>query len=175
MEKYCTLVISHDKAAMPSQQEIMAELEKADVGAKTRAIKKVLLMLLNGERMPKLVMTVIRCVLATMATLVAWDRSYRRGLPARARRDGARSVCVGVSYGWQLVQFSSPRSPAHPPPPAPTCIRVRQYPVHTALPGLSNAPPPFPLPPHPASRRTDPPFSIEPRAPRPILRFSAIA
>ena len=71
MEKYCTLVISHDKAAMPSQQEIMAELEKADVGAKTRAIKKVLLMLLNGERMPKLVMTVIRCVLATMATLVA--------------------------------------------------------------------------------------------------------
>ena len=62
MEKYCTLVISHDKAAMPSQQEIMAELEKPDIGAKTKAIKQTLLMMLNGERMPKLVMTVIRCV-----------------------------------------------------------------------------------------------------------------
>ena len=59
-EKHCTLVINKGKDVMPSQQEMMAELEKPDIGAKTKAIKQVLIMLLNGERMPKLLMTVIR-------------------------------------------------------------------------------------------------------------------
>ena len=60
MEKHCTLVINKGKDVMPSQQEMMDELEKTNIEAKTKAIKKVLVMLLNGERMPKLLMTVIR-------------------------------------------------------------------------------------------------------------------
>eukprot|EP00947_MAST-08B_sp_MAST-8B-sp1_P006028 g6028.t1 len=70
MEKYCTLLVAADKALVPTQQEIMAELEQPDIQTKTNAIKKVLLALLNGERIEdsrnnKLLMSVIRYCLTT--------------------------------------------------------------------------------------------------------------
>ncbi len=57
---YCTLLVNQDKAALPSHAEVQADLESAEVPRKVAAVKKCILMILNGEDMTKLLMTVIR-------------------------------------------------------------------------------------------------------------------
>ena len=57
---YCTLLVSQDKVVMPSHAEVQADLESPDVARKVGAVKKCILMILNGEDMSKLLMTVIR-------------------------------------------------------------------------------------------------------------------
>jgi hypothetical protein len=57
---YCTLLVSQDKVTLPSQAEVQADLESADIPRKVNAVKTCILMILNGEDMSKLLMTVIR-------------------------------------------------------------------------------------------------------------------
>ena len=136
MEKYCTLLVAADKALVPTQQEIMAELEQPDIQTKTNAIKKVLLALLNGERIEdsrnnKLLMSVIRYVACPgfrsrrneeaikLATLNPWESYYRRYASLSSKRSritarrGARKAfppCGPIYFSKQY-----PHAAASPP------------------------------------------------------------
>jgi len=59
------LLIHHDKGVPPTQDELRLELESSDVQTKIRAMKTMILWMLNGESMPKLLMTVIRYCVTT--------------------------------------------------------------------------------------------------------------
>jgi coatomer subunit beta len=60
----CTLLLLHfDKSTPPSEDEIREELESKELDKKVGGLKTLISLLLNGEVMPKLLMTVIRfCV-----------------------------------------------------------------------------------------------------------------
>lgn len=57
---YCTLLVSYDKIVLPTQAEVQAELESPEVPRKIGALKKCIMMILAGEDMSKLLMSVIR-------------------------------------------------------------------------------------------------------------------
>ena len=63
MEKYCTLLWHYDRGVPPKQEELIESLEKGDVTAKQPAMKDIVALILNGEVMPKILMTVIRFVM----------------------------------------------------------------------------------------------------------------
>jgi coatomer subunit beta len=60
VEDYCTILISSDRSSTPTQDEICRELEQPDLPTKLRAIKSAIGMLLSGEPMPRLLMSVIK-------------------------------------------------------------------------------------------------------------------
>lgn len=63
MERNCTLLIHMDKGLPPTAQEIQEDLESGKPAQQVRGLKTLILLLLNGETLPKLLMTVIRyCV-----------------------------------------------------------------------------------------------------------------
>jgi hypothetical protein len=63
MERNCTLLLHFDKSAPPNEDEIKVQLEAKDVAMKIGALKATIQLMLNGETMPSLLMTVIRfCV-----------------------------------------------------------------------------------------------------------------
>jgi hypothetical protein len=70
-EGNCTLLVAlPDKVALPTQQEIATELENPDPARKSSALKKALMLLLAGEDMPRILMTVIRyCITVEDHTL----------------------------------------------------------------------------------------------------------
>ena len=47
----------------PSEQQLKADLEKGDPRTKAEALKKVIFMITNGEKIPGILMTIIRFVL----------------------------------------------------------------------------------------------------------------
>jgi len=61
VERSCTMLVHFDKAA--SQNEVKEALENGDDKTKTEAMKKVVLMLLNGEQMQALFIPIVRYVL----------------------------------------------------------------------------------------------------------------
>jgi len=62
-EKYCTLLIFHDKGVPPTSDEIARKLEDKRDSVKAAALEELVLLMINGENYPKLLMTVIRfCV-----------------------------------------------------------------------------------------------------------------
>ncbi|CBI25297.3 unnamed protein product, partial [Vitis vinifera] len=63
MERSCSLLIHFDKATPAMANEIKQALESNDVDAKIDAMKKAILMILNGESIPQLFITIIRYVL----------------------------------------------------------------------------------------------------------------
>ncbi|KAI4355893.1 hypothetical protein L6164_004621 [Bauhinia variegata] len=63
MEKSCTLLLHFDKGTPAIANEIKEALEGNDVVAKIDALKKAIMLLLNGESIPQLFITVIRYVL----------------------------------------------------------------------------------------------------------------
>ncbi|XP_027344651.1 coatomer subunit beta-1-like [Abrus precatorius] len=63
MEKSCTLVVHFDKGTPALANEIKEALEGNDVAAKIDALKKAIMLLLNGESIPQLFITIIRYVL----------------------------------------------------------------------------------------------------------------
>jgi coatomer subunit beta len=71
IEGNCTLLIAPaDKVGLPSQAELVAELESTDVQRKVGGLKKAVLLLLSGEDMPRMLMTVIRyCITVEDHTL----------------------------------------------------------------------------------------------------------
>ncbi|KAL4335091.1 hypothetical protein GQ457_07G043750 [Hibiscus cannabinus] len=63
MEKSCTLLIHFDKGTPAIANEIKEALEGNDVAAKIDAMKKAIMLLLNGETLPQLFITIVRYVL----------------------------------------------------------------------------------------------------------------
>ncbi|XP_052136054.1 coatomer subunit beta-1 [Oryza glaberrima] len=63
MEKPCTLLVHFDKGSPSMANEIKADLEGSDVAAKVDAMKRAIMLLLNGETLPHLFITVVRYVL----------------------------------------------------------------------------------------------------------------
>jgi coatomer subunit beta len=61
VERSCTMLVYSDKPA--SQAEIKEALEGKDVEAQILAMKKAVMMLLNGEQLPQLFITIVRFVL----------------------------------------------------------------------------------------------------------------
>mmetsp|Transcript_28651 Transcript_28651/g.71332 ORF Transcript_28651/g.71332 Transcript_28651/m.71332 type:complete len:943 (+) Transcript_28651:78-2906(+) len=60
----CTLLLfNHDKGTPPNEDEIREELESKEIPKKIEGLKTLISLLMSGESMPKLLMTVIRfCV-----------------------------------------------------------------------------------------------------------------
>ena len=63
MEKSCSLLIYFDKGTPAIANEIKEALEGNDDYAKTEAMKKAIMLLLNGETLPQLFITIVRYVL----------------------------------------------------------------------------------------------------------------
>ncbi|OWM69521.1 coatomer subunit beta-1-like [Punica granatum] len=63
MEKSCTLLVHFDKGAPSLANEIKEALEGNDVALKVDALKQAIMLLLNGETIPQLFITIIRYVL----------------------------------------------------------------------------------------------------------------
>jgi coatomer subunit beta len=61
VEKSCTMLVYHDKQV--SVNDIKEALEGSDVEAKVEAMQKAVTMLLNGEQLPQLFITIVRYVL----------------------------------------------------------------------------------------------------------------
>jgi len=62
-EKHCTVLIFHDKASPPTSDELAKRLEsKKD---KADALEELVLLMINGESYPKLLMTIIKYVVAS--------------------------------------------------------------------------------------------------------------
>lgn len=61
VEKSCTMLVYNDKQV--SVNEIKEALEGSDVEAKVEAMQKAVTMLLNGEQLPQLFITIVRYVL----------------------------------------------------------------------------------------------------------------
>lgn len=63
MEKPCHLLVHFDKGTPALANEIKADLEGSDVVRKQDAMKKAIMLLLNGEQLPTLFITIVRYVL----------------------------------------------------------------------------------------------------------------
>ncbi|KGN58492.1 coatomer subunit beta-1 [Cucumis sativus] len=63
MEKSCTLLVHFDKGTPAMANEIKEALEGNDIDSKIEALKKAIMLLLNGETIPQLFITIIRYVL----------------------------------------------------------------------------------------------------------------
>lgn len=63
MEKSCTLLVHFDKGTPAMANEIKEALEGNDIESKIDALKKAIMLLLNGETIPQLFITIIRYVL----------------------------------------------------------------------------------------------------------------
>ncbi|EPS61596.1 hypothetical protein M569_13199, partial [Genlisea aurea] len=63
MEKYCSLLVHFDKGTPALANEIKEALQGNDVPAKIDAMKNAIMLLLNGETLPQLFITIVRYVL----------------------------------------------------------------------------------------------------------------
>ncbi|CAM6088738.1 unnamed protein product [Calypogeia fissa] len=63
MEKTCTLLVHFDKGTPALANEIKEWLEGSDTSRKVEAMKKAVMLLLNGETLPQLFITIVRYVL----------------------------------------------------------------------------------------------------------------
>lgn len=60
IETSCTVLFHTEKASAVQQEEIMRDLEHPDVKFKIRALKQTIMLLLSGENLPRVLMSVIR-------------------------------------------------------------------------------------------------------------------
>jgi coatomer subunit beta len=85
MEHNCTLLLHYDKAIPPNEDEISDLLTAKDVASKISGLKTLISLQLNGEAMPKQLMTVIRfCVpendhMIKKLLLVYWEVVEKTG------------------------------------------------------------------------------------------------
>eukprot|EP00930_Biecheleria_cincta_P102027 TRINITY_DN9369_c0_g2_i1.p1 TRINITY_DN9369_c0_g2~~TRINITY_DN9369_c0_g2_i1.p1 ORF type:complete len:1044 (+),score=243.28 TRINITY_DN9369_c0_g2_i1:112-3132(+) len=61
-EKYCTVLINHEKGVPPTSEELAKKLENKKDSIKAEALEELILLMINGESYPKLLMTIIRFV-----------------------------------------------------------------------------------------------------------------
>jgi coatomer subunit beta len=62
---YCTMILNSTNTAPPTQDELQSDLENSDVQIKTAAVKNLIMLMLQGEKFPRLLMTVIRFCINT--------------------------------------------------------------------------------------------------------------
>lgn len=62
-EKPCTVLIHYDKNEPPQINELKKQLETGSTNDKIEALKNVILLMLNGESLNQLLMTIIRFVM----------------------------------------------------------------------------------------------------------------
>ena len=62
LEKNCTVLIEQPKGDIPSSQDIQKQLESSKVKDKINALESLLLLMINGEPYPKLLMSIIRFI-----------------------------------------------------------------------------------------------------------------
>jgi coatomer subunit beta len=63
MEKPCSLLVHFDKGSAAMANAIKADLEGSDGAAKADAMRRAISLLLNGETLPQLFITIVRYVL----------------------------------------------------------------------------------------------------------------
>ena len=66
----CASMLVHVTGQSPSQSEIKEALEGSDPEAKVLAMKRAVAMLLNGEQLPQLFITIVRYVLPSEDHLI---------------------------------------------------------------------------------------------------------
>jgi coatomer subunit beta len=113
-ERYCTILLpaasASEKALPPSQEEILKGLESPKVELKVRAVKSAILALLQGEKLPKVLMHIIRfCSTQSDHTLkkllmVFWE--------------------IAPKYEQAPASASDPTKPSAPPKLLPEMILV---------------------------------------------------
>ena len=59
----CYTIINSPDIEVPNEMQLKLDLEKGDTNVKIETLKKVIQLLLNGERLSGLIMTIIRFVL----------------------------------------------------------------------------------------------------------------
>jgi len=103
VERSCTFLVNFDTAA--SQSEIKEALEGSDSAAKVQAMQKAIMMLLNGESLPALFITIVRYVLPSedhtiqkllllyLVRICSCSFPQARGSP---RASGAPDACTAL-------------------------------------------------------------------------------
>jgi coatomer subunit beta len=85
MEGPCTLLIHYDSAEPPNLTELKQQLEHGDDYQKIAALKRAIVLLLNGEKLPNILMTIIRFVLVSKnhtikkLVLLYWEALNKHG------------------------------------------------------------------------------------------------
>jgi len=64
-EKNCTVLIFYDKGVPPTSDELAKRLESKKDNVKAEALEELVLLMINGESYPKLLMTIIKFVVAS--------------------------------------------------------------------------------------------------------------
>jgi len=114
MERNCTVLLHYDKNTPPNEDEIREELEHKEVDKKVSGLKTLISLTLNGEVMPKLLMTVIRfCVPCDnhqikKLLLIYWEVIDKTGADGKLLPE-------------MILVWCAPRSP---PPPPIACLRA---------------------------------------------------
>jgi coatomer subunit beta len=62
MEKQCTYLIFDERVARAEPSELAKDLESSDVKVKVATMKKIIILMLNGEQLGSLLMRVIQYV-----------------------------------------------------------------------------------------------------------------
>jgi len=65
-EKHCTVLIHCEKGVPPTSEDLAKKLENKKDSVKAEALQELILLMINGESYPKLLMTVIRFVVTSM-------------------------------------------------------------------------------------------------------------
>lgn len=64
-EKYCTVLIHYEKGVPPTSEELAKKLESKKESIQAEALEELILLMINGESYPKLLMTIIRFVVTS--------------------------------------------------------------------------------------------------------------
>lgn len=64
-EKHCTVLVYYEKGVPPTSEELSKKLENKKDSVKAEALQELILLMINGESYPKLLMTVIRFVVTS--------------------------------------------------------------------------------------------------------------
>lgn len=136
IERHCTLLVARDesKGAAPTVQEIEADLESPDVAVKVEALKTLITLIIAGDDVSKLLMTVIRFCLNTEdhslqkvlqlywetvdkyddkgalkpEMILVWCVAAPAHAPARAPRTGCRRPLTGVPVQQRAAKQPEP-------------------------------------------------------------------
>ena len=117
MERNCTVLLHYDKNTPPNEDEIREELEHKEVDKKVSGLKTLISLTLNGEVMPKLLMTVIRfCVPCDnhqikKLLLIYWEVIDKTGADGKLLPE-------------MILVWCAPRDPPPPPHRLPACLRA---------------------------------------------------
>mmetsp|Transcript_31115 Transcript_31115/g.70754 ORF Transcript_31115/g.70754 Transcript_31115/m.70754 type:complete len:1013 (+) Transcript_31115:49-3087(+) len=64
-DKHCTVLIYYDKGVPPTSEALSQKLENKNPSVKAEALEQLILLMINGESYPKLLMSVIRFVVTS--------------------------------------------------------------------------------------------------------------